>query len=65
MKKIIILAALALAACSSPQDRQERVDNKSSRVCIDGVSYIFMPNAYGGSISPHLKPDGRPYTCQG
>lgn len=64
MKKIIILAALSLAAChSSPQDRQNRVDDMSSRVCIDGVSYIYMPNSYGGSIAPHLKVDGRPHTC--
>lgn len=65
MKKFIALVALALAACNSPQDRQNRVDNRSSRVCVDGVSYIFMPNSYGGSISPHLKPDGKPHTCQG
>lgn len=62
MKKIIILAALALAACAAPPG-QDRVDSRSQRVCIDGVSYIYMPNAYGGSIAPHLKPDGLPHTC--
>lgn len=62
MKKIIILAALALAACNSPQGRQAEAD-RSARVCIDGVSYIYMRNAYGSSVSPHLKPDGKPYTC--
>lgn len=64
MKKLMILPLLAiLSGCM--QNGQGRVDDKSSRVCIDGVSYIYMPNSYGGSISPHLKPDGKPYTCNG
>jgi hypothetical protein len=62
MNKIIILAALALAGCNSPAGRQSDADN-SGRVCVDGVSYIYMNNAYGASISPHLKVDGTPYTC--
>lgn len=61
MKKIAIVAALVLTGCT--QNGQGRVDGHSSRVCIDGVSYIYMPNSYGGSITPHLKVDGRPYTC--
>lgn len=62
MKKIIILAALVLAGCNTPAGRQAEADN-SDRVCIDGVSYIYMRNAYGSSVSPHLKADGKPYTC--
>lgn len=62
MKKIIIVAALALAACNTPQARQEEAD-QSDRVCIDGVSYIYMRDGKGSSISPHLKPDGKPHTC--
>jgi hypothetical protein len=62
MNKIIILAALVLTGCNTPENRQSDADD-SKRVCIDGVSYIYMRNAYGSSVSPHLKPDGKPYTC--
>ena len=62
MKKTIILVAMVLSGCNTPEGRQREAD-RSDRVCIDGVSYIYMRNAYGSSISPHLKVDGKPYTC--
>ena len=62
MKKLIIfLSVLVLAGCKgTPQDV---VDNRVKKICIDGVSYLYMPSGYGPSISPHLKADGTPYTC--
>jgi hypothetical protein len=31
--------------------------------CIDGVEYLKLNKNRGGSLTPHLKPDGSPYTC--
>lgn len=74
MKRLVILAAcLALAGCfeETPEDRaidarraQQNLDSLIP-ACRDGVQYLVT--AYGGnglSATPHLKPDGKPYTCE-
>lgn len=56
----IILVAIMLSGCGA-QDYA----NDSDRVCIDGVQYIVMnPDTSMQALSPHLKPDGKPYLCE-
>jgi len=31
--------------------------------CINGVEYLVRYRGYNGVMSPHLKPDGLPHTC--
>ena len=70
MRKVGFLAALlALSACSQVESSLEenaQVNLDELKVaCRDGVEYLVSP--FGGSyaaVSPHLKPDGKPYTCE-
>lgn len=73
MKRIALITGLAvmLASCgqtafssdSAKKDyRDERLNNATLH-CRDHVEYMFMPNSYGGTFTPHLQVDGKPYTC--
>lgn len=62
MRKLILIPALLVAGCNTPEARQQRVTD-AELMCRDGVEYIYMTNSYGGSMTAHLKPDGKPYTC--
>jgi hypothetical protein len=58
----ILALTLLLSACG--QEAQQSYAERTGRVCVDGVEYISF-RTYGVyyGITPHLKPDGRPYTC--
>ena len=62
--------AIALAGCMSKEEMRRRDEgfaeqalSQSTRHCIDGVSYIASRVRGGYSLTPHLRPDGRPHTC--
>ena len=71
MRKVGFLAALlALSACSQKVITEEQLQANAQGtldafkiVCRDGVEYLVSPwHSY--AVSPHLKPDGKPYTCE-
>lgn len=62
MKKLIpipISILLVLSACQTPQERAHLY----TKVCIDSVQYLLMPNAYGDTLVPHMKIDGIIHSC--
>lgn len=68
-----IAIAPLLMSCTEAERQQVRADNQRSeqqnmddlyRVCVDGVEYLSQNNFGGHTIVPHLKPDGKPYTCE-
>ena len=65
MKKIMIIAMLAigLSACSS-EYAQKSADRSKRLICIDGVEYMVFVGAYSDPVTPHLKLDGKPYACR-
>ena len=70
MRKIGFLAALlALSACSQVESSLEenaQVNLDELKVaCRDGVEYLVSPWGASSQVAtPHLKPDGKPYTCE-
>ena len=58
---IAFLPALAGACVPVPHTR---VEGMHRFVCIDGVEYLDdSTSPHGDNPTPHLKPDGKPYTC--
>jgi hypothetical protein len=60
---VAAIIPLLLTGCGKAQDSLQARVNDAILVCRDHVEYIYMTNSYGGSITPHLKTDGKPYNC--
>jgi hypothetical protein len=56
---IAFLSGLAAACTAMPHTRFDSAGEHHSFACIDGVEYFDS----GPNPTPHLKPDGKPYTC--
>jgi hypothetical protein len=58
---IAFLSALAGAGCTPIPHTRVAGDHRF--ICIDGVEYLDdSSSSHGDNPTPHLKPDGKPYT---
>lgn len=69
VRKTLFITLLVLSGCGDPgaqerpQDRADEYITYMYPVCRDGVEYLVQPYGYSTAVTPHLKPDGKPYAC--
>lgn len=69
VRKTLFIALLILSGCDDPgaqerhQDRADEYITYMYPVCRDGVEYLVQAHGYSTAVTPHLKPDGKPYAC--
>jgi len=56
----LVLAPVLTYACYTDYYKPSKTDYIRFIICIDEVEYLDFKNA----ITPHLKKDGTPYTCE-
>jgi hypothetical protein len=62
--RVISIAFLSALVAGCTPIPHTRVAGDHRFVCIDGVEYIDDASAVPAhNPTPHLKPDGKPYTC--
>lgn len=62
---VLLLVAVVVFGTLIKDHYDQKVQPRYDMVCINDVEYVRSPNAYGSSLTPHLKPGNQgPYGCQ-